>query len=223
MFWTDAVQAQERLQNSVVNYDGKPFSVDEIVTRTKDGDPKPCAYGRLLDRTKDRVLTIPLEDEKWKDFRDLPKLGWFNYITGEDRLTTYYLERRAVNTRTHGLRTDNVRAFGLIPEGVTAMRAYDLVDFFRNPAYQETCKDEANYPKLSQILMSLDETPSGAAFSSKFAVVVTSEGMKWLYRKTKRIGFFTGTDSLNLFPSQGFYKEELQACPSFDINNIKEF
>jgi hypothetical protein len=82
---------------------------------------------------------------------------------------------------------------------------------------------EEAFPKLSQILMSLDETPGGVAFSSKFAVIVTEEGMKWLYRKGKRIGFFTGTESLNLFPKNGYYKEELGKCPSFDITNVKEF
>jgi hypothetical protein len=167
---------------------------------------------------------ISLDNEKWNNFRDLPKLGWFNFLSVGGKIHPFYVERRAVNTRTHGLSSNNTRVFSCKSEGVVAnSRDYSVVDLFRNSGYLETSKSDEEFPKASEILMALDPSPSAVAFSPKFCVVVTDEGMKWLYRKTKRIGFFTGTDSLNLFPKMGYYKEELQRCPTFDIQNVREF
>lgn len=213
MFWTDATQAQERLTNSVLCYDKKPVYIDRI-----DGE------GALVIPLEgsSKVKKVSLEDEKWNNFRDLPKLGWMNYVHN-DKVSPVFLERRAINSRSHGLTTQNTCAYLLSSDGLSKEKYGSFTEYLKNPGYHETLEDEAAYPKLSEILMALGDTPSGIAFSSKFCAIVTSEGMKWLFRKTRRIGFFTGTDSLNLFPKNGYYKEELEACPSFDINNIREF
>ncbi len=219
MFWTDAVQASERLTGSIVNFDGHPTLIDRIESR-KSG---PAALSRKLGGAEDPEY-ISLDNEKWNNFRDLPKLGWFNYLGGSGKIHPFYVERRAVHTRIHGITSNNTRVFSCKAEGVTAnSRDYNVVDLFRNTGYLETCKSDEEFPKVSEILMALDPEPSAVAFAPKFCVVVTDEGMKWLYRKTKRIGFFTGTDSLNLFPKMGYYKEELQRCPTFDIQNVREF
>lgn len=212
MFWTDSTQAQERLAGTVVCYDKKPHYIERV-----DAGTASC-----LQLGKDKYKNIPLDDEKWNNFRDLPKLGWFNFVAGS-KVHPYFIERRAVNSRSHGLNTANTVAYSLQVDGLQKERYNNLTDYLKNEGYQETMNDDAAYPKLSEVLMALDSTPAGVAFSPKFCAVVTSEGMKWLYRNNKRIGFFTGTDSLNLFPLKGFFKEELQACPTFDINNIREF
>lgn len=212
MFWTDAVQAQERLSGCAVCYDKKPVYIDQIGT-------KNVSYVDLVDGA---YKTTTLDDEKWFNFRDLPKLGWFNYVGG-NKIVPIYMERRSINSRSHGLNTNNVKTWTLTADGLSTERYSNFTEYMKNVGYHETMADEAAYPKLSEILMSLDESPGGVAFSSKFCVVVTSEGMKWLFRRDRRIGFFTGADSLNLFPRNAYYKEELQACPSFDINNIREF
>jgi len=217
MFWTDAVQAAERLTGSVVNYDSKPTLIERVET----GRSGPVALARRLGVDAD-VQSLSLDDKKWNNFRDLPRLGWFNYV-GTRLVTPIYLERRAVNTRTHGICNNNTRTYQTRAEGVAATRDQDVTLLFRNAGYQETQHDESAYPPVSEILMSLDAEPSGISFSPKFCIVFTAECMKWLYRKTKRIGFFTGTDSLNLFPKMGFYKEELERCPTFDIQNVREF
>jgi hypothetical protein len=218
MFWTDAVQASERLTGSVVNFDGHPTLIDRVESKRAG----PTAFVRKLGLNEEAEF-ISLDNEKWNNFRDLPKLGWFNYVTGREKVQPFYIERRAVNTRTHGLSSNNTRVHILRAEGVSSNRDYNVVDLFRNVGYQETQQDDAAFPRVSEILMALDNEPNGVAFSPKFCIVVTEEGMKWLYRKTKRIGFFTGADSLNLFPKMGYYKEELQSCPAFDIQNVREF
>lgn len=218
MFWTDAAQASERLSGCVVNYDGKPTLIDEVVPGENGG--VECIARQLHKQTRKR---LNLSDEKWNNFRDLPRLGWFNYVsTMDNRVTPVFLERRAVNSRSHGLTINNTSCYSVNARGVERDRHSNFVEYMKSEGYQETMNDEAAYPKLSTILMALGEDPAGVAFSPKFCVIVTEEGMKWLFRKSKRIGFFTGTDSLNLFPKNGFYKEELQACSSFDINNIRE-
>lgn len=219
MFWTDVNQAQERLTNTAVNYDGKPAIIEEVYT-DRNGEPKATA---LLASTKNRVR-LSLSDEKWNNFRDLPRLGWFNYVSAErGSINPMFIERRAVNARTHGLTTNNTNTYSTNALGLEKDRYNHLFEYLRNDGYLETADSEESFPKLSAVLMSLDESPGGVAFSRKFCVIVTEEGVKWLFRKTNRIGFFTGTDSLNLFPKNGFYKEELQACPNFDIANVKEF
>lgn len=222
MFWTDVTQAQERLQGTFVCYDKKPFFIERVDHRDDKGGP--CAVG-VPSSSNGKVKVLSLSDEKWNDFRDLPVLGWFNYIPfGSDIIQPVLIERKAVNSRSHGINGNNTRLYILERDGVKQYpRSFDLMPYFSNEGYQETSVDERGYPNLSTILAALDDTPGGVAFSRKFCVVVTAEGMKWLVRRDKKIGFFTGTDSLNLFPKMGFYKEELQACSSFDINNIKEF
>lgn len=218
MFWTDAVQAQERLAGTFVCYDKKPVFIDRIEAK------KSGVVAITYDAGEGDYRQRNLEDEKWNNFRDLPVLGWFNYINSSGNIVPYLLERRSVNTRSHGLSSSNTRLHVIAKDGVSKMeRGFNLNDFFRNPGYMETYDDETSFPKLSEILMALDDNPGGVAFSRKLAVCVTEEGMKWLVHKNRRIGFFTGTDSLNLFPKNGFYKEELLACPNFDINNIREF
>lgn len=220
MFWTDAAQASERLTGCVVNYDGKPVYIEEV-NLGEDQRTVECKALLLEKGTRKRIV---LSDQKWNNFRDLPRLGWFNYVSiTVGTITPVFLERRAVNSRSHGLTSANTNCYNLTPRGVEREKYANFVDYMKNPGYHETSVDETAYPKLSTILMALGEEPSGVAFSPKFCVIVTEEGMKWLFRKRNRIGFFTGTDSLNLFPKNGFYKEELQSCPSFDINNIREF
>lgn len=219
MFWTDYNQAVERLNGCVVNYDGKPVYLDDFYP--EEGGKGVTCRALFLASDKSTRKRIELSDPKWNNFRDLPKLGWFNYIT--DRIQPVFLDRKAVNTRSHGLCASNVIVCNVTPRGVEKSKYDHFTEYLKNTGYHETKDSEEAFPKLSEILMALDENPGGVAFSRKFCVIVTEEGMKWLFRKDKRIGFFTGTDSLNLFPKNGFYKEELQACPAFDINNIKEF
>jgi hypothetical protein len=219
MFWTDATQAQERLAGTVISYDKKPVLIENIRVDANGKDAADCF---ILGKNSKRTL-IPLEDDKWNNFRDLPKLGWFNYVGEGNKIVPIHLERRAINTRQHGLSNNNVTSVRASLAGVERDRYFNLIDYLGSTGYLETTETDEAYPKLSQILMSLDDTPAGVAFSPRFCVIVTEEGMKWLFRKNRRIGFFTGTDSLNLFPRNGFYKEELQAVPAFDINNIREF
>ena len=220
MFWTDANQANERLSGTVVCYDNGPTYIDGVTT---ERNGRIVAVAEKLSQPAKGREVIALDDEKWHNFRVLPKLGWFNYITNSGQISPVYAERRAVNTRSHGLNSSNTKFFTTGSNGLERDRAGHVNGYFSNLGYQETCNDDQAYPKLSEILMSLGNDPSGVAFSRKFCVLVTEEGMKWLVRKNKRIGFFTGTDSLNLFPKNGFYREELQAVPTFDINNIREF
>lgn len=212
MFWTDYVQAQERLSGTFICYDKVPVLVEEV-------GPEAAVIQNLA---KNKRARVTLDDEKWNNFRDLPKLGWFNSVAF-GAVVPVHLERRAVNTRNHGLSHQNTVISSVSPDGVQPGRGQTLRDLLSNPGYLETMNGEENYPKLSEVLMGLGAGLRGAAFSSKFCATAEENGMKWLYRHNKRIGFFSGTNSLNLFPGHGYLKEELQATPSFDLSNITEF
>ena len=215
-FWADVEQAQERLVNSIVLYDDQPAYVIEIIGGFGDGIPRANLYlGTSREATRKR-----LDSPKFKRFRELPKLGWMNK---PDRGTAYLISRTATRTRTHGLSDGNVRMTTYYPgEGGRFGRADN--DRFSAIARTEDFMALHNgvYPNLSQVLEVIDKG-SCMAFSRHYLVVRDSDGLRWLYRDTTKIGLFTGANTLNLLSSGTFYREELMEEPAFDINTIQEF
>lgn len=216
MFWTDYDQAQERLNNSCVLYDGAPFLVAEI----RRGDNYEDGVPRITGIVKNKPKTTRIDDEKFKKYRTLPRVGWINCVM--DKMPRAYLiERRARTTRTHGLSNHNCTVFVVTKNGIVRSDNYNATNIFTTTFFAEAQSSE-NYPALAEIIQIIEPNTS-IAYSPKFCVYRCANGVRWLYRGKTRIGYFTGVDSLSLFPKQAFFKEEIMEDPNFTLNNIQEF
>ena len=214
-FWTDYQQAQERLEGSVLLYEGQPVYVRNV-RENEDGIPRadvsPCTDTKNPSQKR-------LDSPKFNRFRVLPEIGWVN----GDTVPTVFLERRTQRCRTHGLCDSNVTVFENY-----AGNEYDIVSSrdrsFRNiwptPEFTDSVLDV--FPSLEEILINIKEK-SIIAYSRKCAVLRDSLGLRWLYRNRTRIGLFTGTDTLMLFSSTSYHREEIMEDPKFTMSHIKEF
>jgi hypothetical protein len=213
-FWADTEQAQERLTNSFVLYDDTPAYVIEVTGGFGDGIPRASLYlGSSREATRKR-----LDSPKFGKFRNLPKLGFMN---NPEKGRAYLIRRIAARTRTHGLSDNNIRVTTFHPQS----NSFDRPDTrFSTLARGENflALHKGVYPNLSQILTVL-ANGSSMAFARKYLVARDTDGLRWLYRETDKIGLFTGADTLNLFTRFSFCREELMEEPTFDINTIQEF
>lgn len=221
-FWTDLQQAQERLSGTVVLYDNFPVHISQI-EGADDGVPRAYINQCGAEGRGETPLRKRLDSPKFSRFRELPKLGWANSL-GEKPYAVL-LSRNIRNSRSHGLSNNNVtllvssfdpsnHLFSLTPVGITFDR------FMYNDGFVALHKGQ--YPSLEKTLMSIGERRS-IAFSPIFAVLRDRNGLRWLYRKEEPIGVFTGVDSLNLFTSKSYLREEIMDDPLFTINTIREF
>lgn len=224
MFWTNVEQAQQRLNSTWVLYGNSPFYVRDVV----EENGEPFAYGYQGDDVDKRgtYSLFSLEKEEWNNFRNLPPTGWFNYINPRDnRLNSVYLNRLELITRRHGLCLDNSTVVGFIADQdlIGTQRGLSLKGLMWNPGYHNYIQEkEESYPSLSLVLQSILPRQS-LAFSNKYTVYRDKEGMRWLYRRTTRIGLFTGVNTLVLFSSKIYLQEEIQNLLKFDIETVKEF
>lgn len=216
-FWTDATQAQERLHNTVVLYDDIPCYVAEIVGGFEDGVPRAVIHMCNAWGTPARKR---LDSPKFSRFRSLPQLGFMN--RPESR-SVYMFERIAVRTRSHGLANNNTRINMIYqePNHISIGRAdRNLTQLLQGEDFLRMHKGE--YPNASEILSVLDPG-SALAYSRNYVIIRDTDGLRWLYRGNRRIGFFPGVDTLNLFQKSAFYREEIMEDENFNINTIQEF
>lgn len=225
IFWTDHRQAQERLNESVVMYDGKPAYIQRVYA---PGDYEEDEHVRakviFSGEGKTEGKRKRLDSPKWNRFRELPKLGFMYYSAGNK---TLFLERITTRSRTHGLSSNNTRIstfhtipltgseYGISPSGDLRFSRVVLDKGFLASSQNE-------FPSLNNVLLNVAEN-SALPYSRHFAVFRDSIGLRWLYRKTERIGFFSGADTLNLLKKTSFYKEEIMNDPLFTLNQIKEY
>jgi hypothetical protein len=219
MFWTDSAQARERLNGTVILYDGKPVYVSEIIDGDEYADNVPRCIIIPCNSTGKEKSRKKLDSPIFGRFRESPKIGWVNNSTG---LPATYLERIATRTRGHGLSDNNVSVW-------TFQREYQLnregsPRFFSSLSFsKEFCDCVAgSFPSLEKILINV-QNGSCIAYSRTYAVYRDSVGVRWLYRGRERIGLFTGADSLNLLEKFTFYREEIMSDPLFTLNNIREY
>jgi len=218
-FWTDVDQAQARLLGTLILYDGLPYWVREIRDGYSDGIPRAVLASPLEGSTIRRRLDSP----KFERFRRLPPLGFVNCVQN-NTLKAVFLRRRARNHQRHGLTSEVVRVY-TPPFGSdgsdrpsTGFLRFDNVT--SSEGYMDACKGE--FPTLEEILQR--GTPNSClAYSPKYAVYRDPEGLRWLFRETEKVGLFTGTDTLNLFPTTKFWREEIMEDPLFTCNFIQEF
>lgn len=217
-FWTDSRQASERLSKTFVLYDGKPCHILAVNSGEDydDGVPRAVVETETGGRAT-KILTSP----KFNKFRDLPSLGWVNCTLGRYGTKAFWLQRNIRSTRQHGLSSQNVGVFFIGSKNNEVSNTdLNVRDIFKSPDYLACLNGE--YPELSEILEIIQPLTS-IAYSPVFCVARCKEGIRWLFRKRKKIGMFIGVDTLSLFPKQGFYREEIMADPRFTLNTIREF
>lgn len=227
IFWTDAHQAAERLNNAVVLYDEQPVYVETIsgAGEYEDGIPR-ATVRQCADKGAGRS-SKKLDSPKFHRFRELPKIGWMN--ADMSGVGAVWLSRRAIRTRTHGLTTTNtsVRKFVNDPErgdnfylGAPGGSGYG----FSHAMFDKGFVDAHNgkFPTLARVLSSIQEG-TAIAFSRKFCVAMDRAGVRWLYRNEEKIGLFVGVDTLMMLAKFAFFREEIMEDSKFTISNIREF
>ena len=223
IFWTDIRQAEERLADSVVMYDGMPMKVMHVINGIDFPDGGHRASLVTCGPTREDVRK-KLNSPKFKRFRELPTCGWMNSV--ERKAGAVYTERRALTTRTHGLNNNNVV--------VTSFRSrdgennpmiskgghYNFQHFIYDTGFIQQQKDE--YPSLVGTLDNIQES-SSIAISPTFCVMRDARGIRWLYRHLECVGLFTGNDTLNLLTRHSYLREEIMDDKRFTINTIRDF
>lgn len=212
-FWTDQDQARDRLVGSYVKYGTGLFVVSAVEKRGKSLE----AYGYDPHDPNQTSVTCPLSDPNFKEFRELPPLGWVN-VTMLGKPHAVYLERIPVRQRGHGLSNNNVSVRDLIRgEAVKSDRMNAQMVF--NDAGYKLCLDGV-YPSLEEVL---DKVPVGSvvAVSNKFAICNDRHGLKWLYRGNLRIGMVSGS-SLTLLHGMSCYREDIAEDPSVPFQTVTE-
>lgn len=219
IFWTDTTQARERLNNTVVMYDGKPVIVLDVLDGGDFADRIPRAYIQYCDPAlAGEPQRKKLNSPKFNKFRDIPPLGWLNC----PKNGAMFLERKATRSRLHGLCESNVTCWTFHSEGSYELYRYEggWKRTYPTTAFIESCNDV--FPSLEEILLVIKEN-SSIAFSRKFAVYRDDLGLRWLYRNEQRIGLFPNAKSLCLISKFKFYREEIMAEPKFTLDSIQEY
>lgn len=213
IFWTDAVQAQERLASTVVLYGQYPFYVTGVQPMGAD----VIAVGTKYTEDGGKNANIKLSDPEFHRFRKLPPLGWSNSVANK---TGVYFERFPVRSRMHGLSHHNVRARLVATNGDIYNSDERYGQLATDPGYIETCLGKL--PELREVTQVIRPGTS-IAISSKYAVFRDITGLRWLYRETEKIGMFVGADTLMLLENKSYLREELQTDPVITTSNIREF
>lgn len=220
IFWTDLTQAVERLQGSVVMYDGLPVYVHTVLDGS-DWDDGCHRATTISCGPKKEEARKKLNSPKFKRFRELPKLGWMNAKIG-----AVYMDRRAATTRTHGLKNDNTQVStfrNMDQEGNPYIRKggdYTYTHFIYEQGYLDMQNEK--FPSLEATLDNIVQK-SSIAINLKYCVMRDARGIRWLYRNLECVGLFTGTDTLNLLSRHAYLREEIMDDRTFTIRTIREF
>lgn len=200
-FWTDDVQAQERLLESYI------MKQNEIVrvTGVEDGN---IFYSRAKDGYRAR---LSMRDPSWGKFRNLPSLGWINVTLTTSRgkkVCAAYLRRNSVRGRSHGINSSNTVVYDFLRDGdgtVSKSGVLNIAKVFEAGSYG----DEEPFPSFQEAYpLMLNKT--SIALSSKFALFKSDKGLVTLYRKRKAIGLVPDINTLLLFADSTYFREDIQ-------------
>lgn len=211
-FWTDDVQAQERLTNTLVVYDDSVVYVENV--QDKFVNIRPVENFRTINK-------VLLEDPKWHQFRKLPPLGWLNVDVSRqyDRYVgAVYVRRVALRSRLHGFCNNNTQVYVFDGIGLTAATDINARMVYACGFY----KDPNQYPPFEDAFLALKD--GGAiAISPKFAICKDTRGLCWLYRKDQQVMLIPDTKTGYLLKSSRFYLEDIEASKDILPLEIKEF
>lgn len=224
IFWTDFEQASERLYHTVVMYDGSPVFVQSLVNGLghEDGDHRA---NLVTCDPKREEMRKKLNSPKFKRFRELPTLGWFN--ASFKNFEAVLLTRRAVTTRLHGLSANNVLCHSFrnsitsdVNPVLVSTGDYNFNHFMYDEGFGQMQKGV--YPSMVATLNNIVQK-SAIAISPRYCITRDGRGIRWLYRLNECVGLFTGNDTLNLVASFAFLREEIMDDKAFTITTIREF
>lgn len=227
IFWTDHVQAQERLASTVILYDNEPVYVDGIVgANAGDDNPsipraqiRPCGVAKASAKSSRKILNSP----KFERFRRLPNIGWMNMVANPKVGPLFVSRRPVAGSRLHGLANPNIRVENFVINGDNFFLdggGYNLQNIMYDVGFSDM--HHGRYPTLAAVLANIKEG-TGIAYSLDFCVWRDAVGIRWLFHKTNKVGIFTGVDTLNLFTKFSYLRETIMDDPAFTLNNIREF
>jgi len=202
-FWTDEVQAQERLNNTFIKHNDDVVFVSHI-------ENEKIFYINYVD---DTIGNDTLDSVSWKRFRVLPPIGWLNIDRQKDvhrgvkkYVGGVYLNRRAVRSRSHGLNDTNIQIFSFQPDekGLVNDKSFILKDVYKCGFY----KDPEQYPSFTEAFRHL-RNGFCVALSPKFALIKDSDGLTWLYRKRLKVALIPNVATLFLLASCKYYREDI--------------
>lgn len=211
-FWTDAVQAEERLRGSYVLFGNKVALIQSI----SNNRGNPAASIRVYPDNKEEVVL--LSDARFNRFRKALPIGWVNSSVSKQAV---FISRAPQRSRTHGMTRSNTQVFHIRKGQFSNAQDYTNYEYVAtDPQYVNAIAGE--FPPLDLVLNKI-RSGTTIAVSSKFAVHRDADGIRWLYIDTDRVGLFTGSDTLLLLSSFSYVKEQLQEAAAFTVSNIKEF
>lgn len=202
-FWTDAGQAQQRLNGSVVMHRDGPAYIRDI-------DGAVLCY-ILPDQNSHR---IPLDDPGWHDYRDLPKLGWVNH---HSKGMAVFMERRPRRNSTHGLCDQNVTVLQSIDNNAF-VNAGGFTNFIFDTGFADATAGK--YEDIREVLSYLKDR-SIIGISNRYAVGKDDLGIPYLLRGTKKVGVII-EDTIRLPDSVSYLREELLAEDALKLE-LKSF
>lgn len=192
MFWHDLHQAHQRLNSSVVLYDKKPVRFAAIEGREV----------RVKDLRTGLHFNVSLEDEKFNNFRDLPKLGFVNVPRN-----LFWLTRVPARSATHGHTRNNIQVYSL-----------DQGQMYRSEASFEhiiTAFGKYYADSVTGIFPTWQEafrhvqTTQPIAIHHEFALVRGNDGTVQFWKNKRHVGSVR-ENGIYLGPSAVYLREELQ-------------
>jgi hypothetical protein len=212
-FWTDANQAAERLDGTFVMLGDKVVYIRQI-------EGLDAFYTDPLAKTD--LKRAPLNSPLWHNFRKLPPLGWRNVALEGGRKSyvgAVYLRRRALRSRSHGYRADNVTPYSFFEEPGRVNIERNLTLAY---VYGDALNDDPNhYPEFKEAFDLL--RPKGsAALSAKFALAKDADNLTWLFRKRERVALVPDNNTLLILRSMRFYADDIRANHILDTVDIQE-
>lgn len=208
-FWTDGTQATERLQDTVINYDGKAVLV------------VGCGEESISIRnTVNKKVLVPMSDPKWNKFRDVPRSGWYNAeIRGFPYTGAVYVRRASVRTRSHGLSRNNSTVYFFDPQrGLYQSRDYNIKSIIHNEVFYESQAGE--YPQFEAAYNVLREG-SGLALCPLYCLSRDMNDGRALWRKRKKVGIVLTPDTIHLHRKYSYLREEILDTRNLP-NNVVE-
>lgn len=205
-------EANQKLSNSIVLYDGKPVLIGEALGK---GENLNLVFSDL--RTG-QLFQSPILDTKW-EFRNLgERLGYYNVDNGvEGHKEACYVSRMAVRN-THSCQGLSSRNLSLTPLRGSSRLGLGKI----NVSYQYHYKTKGFLDMLEQIYPSyLDVTSEfstdpwliSKAFHRQFAIRKgdRNDMVPWILEyKGKRVGYSKDLSSWNVSEDYDYIKESLE-------------
>jgi len=211
-FYDNRDEAEIRLRNSIVEYEGRPVWVDAV---TDGYDDNLCRIhiaelplvttpdGRRL-VTQRKIINSP----GFKSFRPI-RTGWFNPYAwcsaNRFPLHASYLSRHGARRRRQGLNEENAFRTNVNPDRIPIL--HRMGDIIKDAGFAEAMRGD--FPSLDEALERL--TPnSSMAIALDWCVHRDEQGFTWLYYLTDEVGmFFRG--SLYVFENFAYLRETIQS------------